>query len=319
MMIKMSLLNSPFLYYSVKRVWLVVLAGFFLMGCKPDLEVSPGGFRFERLPGVDTQSIIPGKIVLYKYFVSETRVPFPPEDKMVSSQFRMVSPEELGALKHPVFDVLSSMRLQDTVCIHYEKDPLKKYPPEYGEGTMAYLWVTITEVLSEEDVVKREQEKRERIMKDRENYFAQLSQIDSLVKQWILNHKGGKVVPDTVFEDDFILFRMQERQELSSSELNIAKDTDELRLHYAGYDVTGNRVFSSYESREPYFTRLGSPKIPPGWSIVFRNIPANQAVICRIPSRYLYADKGFTGNVHVAPGADLWFHFEYEIVQKSKK
>jgi hypothetical protein len=48
-------------------------------------------------------------------------------------------------------------------------------------------------------------------------------------------------------------------------------------------------------------------------------MPAQEAVICRIPSRYLYADKGFKGNVQVLPDADLWFYFEYEIVEKGKK
>jgi hypothetical protein len=299
MMINTSLSRLLTIYYPVKRIWLVVLAGIFSIGCHNDLETSLNGYRFERFQGADTQAIEPGKIVLYKYFVSETKVPFPAEDKMLSSQFRMVSPEELTELKHPVFDVLSSMRLQDTVCIHYEKDPLKKYPPEYGDGKMAYLWVTITDVLSEEDIVKREQEKREGIMKDRENYFAQLSNIDSLVKQMIIQYQQGAVSPDTVWEEGFLLFNIPGMKDITGKERKFAVDTDELRLHYAGYDESVSRIFSSYESREPYFTSLSSPKIPPGWSMVFRKIPAQEAVICRIPSRYLYADKGFKGNVQV--------------------
>jgi hypothetical protein len=319
MMINTSLSRLITIYYPVKRIWLVVLAGIFSTGCHNDLETSLNGYRFERFQGADTQAIEPGKIVLYKYFVSETKVPFPAEEKMVSSQFRMVSPEELGELKHPVFDVLSSMRLQDTVCIHYEKDPLKKYPPEYGDGKMAYLWVTITDVLSEEDIVKREQEKREGIMKDRENYFAQLSNIDSLVKQMIIRYQQGAVSPDTVWEEGFLLFVISKNNSISGYESKQAVKGDVLRLNYAGYDDAGNRIFSSYESREPYITSPGSPKIPPGWTKVIYAVPAHQAVICRIPSRYLYADKGFKGNVQVLPDADLWFYFEYEIVEKGKK
>jgi hypothetical protein len=315
----MLLFRFLVLYYPLKLVWLVVLTVFFSVGCKSDLEVSHNGFRFERFSGIDTQTVLPGKIVLYKYFAGDTRVAFPGDEKMISSQFRMVTPEELSELKHPIYDVLCTMQLQDTVCIHYEKDPLKKYPPEYGDGKMAYLWVTITEVLSEEDVVKREQGKRERIMKDREAYYAQLGGIDSLVKQLISRYRQGELNPDSVLEEGFILFKMAGNMDGSVNKPENASDTDELRLHYAGYDESGNRVFSSYESREPYFTNLGSPKIPPGWSIVFKSIPAQQAVICRIPSSYLYAEKGFTGNVHVPPGADLWFFFEYDIVQKERK